>query len=261
METGQPLAKESLFYEDDYKGQRLVGAFDIRAVKLGDGFAAAWRDITERKRAEQALRLQAAALTSAANAIVITDRDGRITWANPAFTDLTGYALEEAVGQSPRILKSGKHDQPFYEHLWDTILSGQVWHGALTNRRKDGSLYEDEQTITPVRDERGEITHFIAIKQDITLRKQAEEALQRAREELEGKVERGMLRKNPYGLTFREFTVLYLVAAGRTDKEIASELGISPLTAHKHVANILGKMNATSRTGAGVRAVREGLLD
>ena len=96
---------------------------------------------------------------------------------------------------------------------------------------------------------------------DISERKQMEEALQNAREELEGKVERQMLRRNPYMLTFRELTVLDLVGAGRSDKEIGLELGISPLTASKHVSNILAKMSVASRTEASVRAVKEGLLD
>ena len=102
---------------------------------------------------------------------------------------------------------------------------------------------------------------FQLIGRDITNRIRMEEALQRARETLEGKIERQMVRRNPYRLTFREFTVLHLVAAGRANKEIARELDISVLTAHKHVANILAKMNAASRTEAGVRALREGLLD
>ena len=137
------------------------------------------RDITERKRAEEKMRLQSVALESAANAVVITDRDGIMTWVNPAFTKLTGYSLEEAIGQNPRLLKSGTQDQPFYESLWNTILSGQVWSGEIINRRKDGALYTEEQTITPVRDAQGDIIHFIAIKQNITERKQAEEEIQR----------------------------------------------------------------------------------
>ncbi|MCH8901479.1 MAG: PAS domain S-box protein, partial [Chloroflexi bacterium] len=134
-------------------------------------------DITERKQAEAALRLQSAALESAANAIVITDREGRITWVNPAFTRLTGYTAQEVLGQNPRILKSGEHDEQFYKQIWETILAGQVWSGEIINRRKDGGLYTEEQTITPVCDERGAISHFIAIKQDVTERKRAEEAL------------------------------------------------------------------------------------
>jgi two-component system sensor histidine kinase/response regulator len=137
------------------------------------------RDITQRRINERILRLQATALESAANAIVITDHEGIITWANPAFTRLTGYSLEEARGQNPRVLKSGKHEPGFYQNLWETVLAGEIWHEEIINKRKDGSLYTEEMTITPVHDTRGEITHFIAIKQDITERKQAEEQLER----------------------------------------------------------------------------------
>lgn len=96
---------------------------------------------------------------------------------------------------------------------------------------------------------------------DITDLKESEEALLRAREELEGRVERQMMRRNPYALTFRELTVLNLLAVGRSDKEIGSELGISTFTARKHTSNILAKMEASSRTEAAARALREGLLD
>ena len=136
-------------------------------------------------RAAELLHLQRLALESAANAIVITDREGRITWVNPAFTHLTGYTPEEAIGQNMRLLKSGRHDQAFYRELWETILAGQVWQGEIINRRKDGSLYVDEQTITPVEDERGQISHFVTIQQDISERKRLEETLARRMRELE----------------------------------------------------------------------------
>jgi PAS domain S-box-containing protein len=123
------------------------------------------------------LRLQSSALNAAANAIVITRRDGAIEWTNPAFTTLTGYALSEVIGKNPRILKSGMHDQAFYKNMWDTILSGQVWRGEMINRRKDGALYAEELTITPLQNERGEVEHFIAIKHDVTERKKIEETL------------------------------------------------------------------------------------
>lgn len=126
---------------------------------------------------ERLAKLQAAALASAANAIVITDPDGAITWVNPAFTSLTGYEAAEVVGQSPRILNSGRHGTDFFKNLWDTIRSGRVWQGEIVNRRKDGTTYFEEQTITPVTDDGGGITHFIAIKQDITGRKLAEEEI------------------------------------------------------------------------------------
>jgi PAS domain S-box-containing protein len=137
-------------------------------------------DITERKQVEGQIRLHATALQAAANSIVITDREGTVIWVNSAYTRLTGYSAEEAIGQTSRLLKSGAHNQAFYHNLWETILAGRVWQGEMVNCRKDGSLYTEDQTITPVRDERGDITHFIAIKQDITERKRLEDRLRQA---------------------------------------------------------------------------------
>jgi PAS domain S-box-containing protein len=132
-------------------------------------------DVTERKSAEAKLRLQSAALEAVSIGIVITNPEGTILWVNPGFTALTGYTAEEALGRNPRLLKSGKHDQPFYRNLWNTILAGKVWHGELTNRRKDGTTYVEEMMITPVLDEGGTIRDFIAMKQDVTERKRTEE--------------------------------------------------------------------------------------
>jgi PAS domain S-box-containing protein len=158
----------------------------VRLIRLNrDYLIAVVRDITERRRAEQQLRLQGAALAAAANAIVITNALGTIEWANAAFTKSTGYSLAEAVGQNPRLLKSGKHPREFYEGMWKTILGGHVWHGEMHNRRKDGTVLDEEMTIAPVRDAAGCITHFIAIKQDITERKSLEKQFLRA-QRLEG---------------------------------------------------------------------------
>lgn len=135
------------------------------------------RDITRRHKEEERLLLQGAALESAANAIVITDPEGTIEWVNPAFTELTGYTAEEAIGRNPReILKSGLHGNSEYAALWQTIKAGQVWHGEFINRKKDGATYHEDQTITPVRDEHGVIRHFVSIKQDITEKFHAEQA-------------------------------------------------------------------------------------
>jgi PAS domain S-box-containing protein len=142
------------------------------------------RDITERRRAGEQLRLQAAALQAAANAIVITDRHGVIQWANAAFTRLTGYDVSEVVGQTPRLLKSGRQEAETYQELWSTIGAGQPWEGRLVNRRKDGSLYSEQQTITPVKDADGNITHFIGIKQDITQHERTQQELEQQREAL-----------------------------------------------------------------------------
>ena len=140
-------------------------------------FHAFMHDITQRKRNEQQLHLQSSALQAAANTITITDREGIITWVNSAFTELTGYSADEAIGKTHAMLKSGKHDQAFYKRIWITISSGRVWQGEIINKRKDGSLYTEEMTITPVRDEDHQIAHYVAIKQDISARKKAEEDL------------------------------------------------------------------------------------
>jgi two-component system, cell cycle sensor histidine kinase and response regulator CckA len=129
--------------------------------------------------AQQPVRLLTQAVESAANAIVITDRDGMIEWVNPAFTRVTGYAFSEALGRKPgELVGSGLQDRAFFEQMWSTIRSGEVWHGRLVNRRKNGSLYPEEQTITPVRAPDGRITHFVAIKVDVSEREEARDRLQ-----------------------------------------------------------------------------------
>ena len=100
--------------------------------------------------------------------MLITGPDGAICWTNAAFTAMTGYTPDEVAGKNPRLLKSGAHDAAFYTELWSTVLSGRAWTGEMTNRRKDGSVYIERQTITPVKDAGGAITHFIAVKRDIT---------------------------------------------------------------------------------------------
>ena len=152
-------------------------AFDQEVINLLISFADQVAISLLAARDQDQIRLQTAALEAAANAVVITDRDGEINWVNPAWTALTGYLPDEVIGQNPRILKSGRHEADFYRQLWETVLAGSIWRGELYNRRKDGSLYVEEQTITPVRGGDGTITHFIAIKQDVTERKQQEEML------------------------------------------------------------------------------------
>ncbi len=117
---------------------------------------------------ENLQEVQSAALEAAANAIVITDIKGKIEWVNKAFTNLTGYSKLEAIGKNPRVLKSGKHKTSFYKNLWDTILMGEIWSGSIINKRKNGTFYHEEMTITPIKDSNGKIINFIAIKQDIS---------------------------------------------------------------------------------------------
>ena len=136
----------------------------------------------ELSSANARLNLQAEALNAAANAIVITDIDGNVVWTNPAFSTLSGYSADEVLGQNPRLLNSGMQHREFFASLWTTIRSGKTWCGEIINRRKDGSLFTDETTITPVSSRLAGISHFVAIKQDVTKRKHAEEALRQAEE-------------------------------------------------------------------------------
>lgn len=185
--TAAQRQQDSLFeYRMVAADQRVVWIQDVMSVVVEQNQSVQLRgvliDVSERKRIEaehqqatELLRLQGTALEACADGIVITDRQGMIQWVNPAFSTLTGYTAVEAWGKNPSALvKSGHHQQDFYDQLWTTILSGQVWRGELINRRKDGHLYDEEMTITPVRDSQGEISHFIAIKQDVSDRKTVE---------------------------------------------------------------------------------------
>jgi PAS domain S-box-containing protein len=138
-------------------------------------------DITMKRRAEEQIRLQSAALECAANAIVIADAQGAIQWVNAGYTRLTGYTPEEIVGQNPRLWKSRQKDQSVYKDLLNAILSGKTWAGEIENHRKDGRAYVEEMTISPVRSKTGEITNFVAIRQDISERKRFEAELTKAR--------------------------------------------------------------------------------
>ncbi|MBF0192253.1 MAG: diguanylate cyclase [Magnetococcales bacterium] len=129
------------------------------------------------ERMQELMRLQVTAMETAANVIFITDPHGLFLWVNPAFTQVTGYTLKDVRGQTPRILKSGLHDETFYQNIWTTIRQGHVWQGEILDCRKDGSLYIQETTISPVRDHHGQVSHFVSVQQDITLRKELERKL------------------------------------------------------------------------------------
>ncbi|MDO8680792.1 MAG: PAS domain S-box protein [Acidobacteriota bacterium] len=213
------------------------------------------RDITELKRAEERLHLQGAALEAAANAIVIADREGCIVWVNPAFTRNTGYELEEARGQNPRILRSGKQDQTFYQNLWETILAGRVWRGEIVNRRKDGSLYTEDMTVTPVRDAGGEIAHFVAIKQDVTEHKRAEAALRESEERFRLLTESALtgvylIQDN----LFRYVNPAFVPIFGYTVGELTDKLGPLDLTAPGDRA--LVAENIRKRVAGGIHDIR-----
>jgi PAS domain S-box-containing protein len=152
-------------------------------MDLGNGQKAilsAVRDITERKRAEEERERLMSAINQAGESIIITDSQGTIQYVNPFFETVTGYTKTEIIGRNPRILKSGKQDQAFYQNLWQTISSGKSWSGRIINKRKNGSLLTEAATISPVRDALGDIINYVAVKRDITEHLQLESQFQQA---------------------------------------------------------------------------------
>ena len=189
------------------------------------------------------------------------DAEGTVLSVNRFGAQQLGYQPEELVGRSVLDVFFAADKKAVLEQLAACVKNpSETGEWEFRKVHKDGSLMWVKETARAVRAPDGG-TMVLIVCEDITERKQAEEAVQEAREELESRVERQMQRGNAYGLSFRELTVLHLVAAGKSDKEIAGLLGISLGTASKHTGNILGKMGASSRTEAGVRAVREGFLD
>ena len=138
------------------------------------------RDITPRRKAEEDRLRLATAIEQASEIVLITNRDGDILYGNPALEKISGYNKAELIGQNPRILKSGKHDRAFYQSMWGTLISGNVWKGRIVNRRKDGSLYEEDATITPIKDASGDITNYVAVKRDVTEEIRKERQLRQA---------------------------------------------------------------------------------
>lgn len=160
-----------------------------------------------RAAAETERALLSTAIEQAAEAVVITDAAGTIQYVNPAFERITGYARAEALGQTPRLLKSGAHPPEFYRELWQTITAGRVWSGCFVNKRKDGALYAEEAAIAPVRDGAGRITHFIALKQDITERRRLEKRLQASEAHFRSLIENV---SDVVGVLTPDGTVMYL---------------------------------------------------
>jgi sigma-B regulation protein RsbU (phosphoserine phosphatase) len=140
------------------------------------------QDLTSRRQVEQKLLTLSSAIDQSPNAVLISNKDGVIEYVNESFVRLTGYDANELVGQNPRLLRSGHTDRDQYRHLWHAILNGREWHGEIEDRRKGGALYWAKQTITPLRDALGQITHYLAIQEDITALKRQQEALAESEE-------------------------------------------------------------------------------
>jgi len=194
-ESAHPMSKtleSKTTQQGDYSSCRDGRLLRVHTVFLhgydfDDSVVIVARDISREKEFEE-YRVQSAALAATVNAIAILDGDGKIQWVNQAFVEMTGYSLGDVHGESLRVLKSGKQSKAFYQDLWSTVLAGKYWAGDLINRHKDGTLYNEHQTVTPIEDN-GSISHFIVVKQDITLRKRQEEELRKLNEELESRIE------------------------------------------------------------------------
>ena len=209
--------------------------------------------------------LQSKALDAAANGIVITDVNGDIVWANPAVTQLTGYSLAELLGQNPNLLKAGKMEQEFYQEMWKTILDGRVWQGDVINRRKDGSLYYEDMTITPVRSEDGtRITHFIAVKQDVSARREVESKLQETivlQKEIEARLLELTIRDSLTGLFNRShFFELAQVEFDRADRYM-NDLSVIMIDVDrfKYINDHYGHLNGDLVLETVARLARESL--
>ncbi|MFH1058462.1 MAG: PAS domain S-box protein [Pseudomonadota bacterium] len=173
--------------QQEYRVQRSDGAVLVALVKsapmLREGRVVGLRcsvtDITGRKLAEDELRKLSRAVEQSPATVVITDLNGDIEYVNPKFSEVTGYTKEEALGQNPRILKSGEMDPEVYRQMWAALAGGGEWRGELLNRKRTGELYWEYASISAIKNLRGQITHYLAVKEDITQRKKAEEAARR----------------------------------------------------------------------------------
>lgn len=167
--------------EIPYDGNGIAGAFEVVAFQTISGqVAVVYQDITERKERERELRKLSMAVEQAAGSVLMTGVDGAIEYVNASFEQVSGYSRSEVLGENPRMLKSGKHGDAFYRDLWETVLAGGTWRGVFVNRRKDESLYHEKVTISPLRDDTGEIVQLLSIGRDISKEIELEEQVRQA---------------------------------------------------------------------------------
>ena len=146
-----------------------------RQMEESSEMTAIIRDMSDHVDAQEMLRKRSAAIEQAGEAVLVTDLNSVIEYVNPAFTEITGYLPEEVIGKTPKVLKSSAQDPAFYEELWKTITSGEVWHGTLIDRKKDGTFYPAMMSVAPIHDDAGEITHYVSLQQDVTEQKRLEQ--------------------------------------------------------------------------------------
>ncbi len=183
LRTGQPVLnrEECIYDENGEKRWLLTSKLPLRDKEGRTiGLVGIGRDITERQRAEDQLRKLSLAVEQSPASIVITDTQGNIEYVNPKFTRVTGYTMEEVRGKTPRILKSGETSTDEYKRMWKTIAAGKDWRGEFHNKKKNGELFWEMASISPVKNQDNVIVNFVAVKEDITERKQVEEVLRNA---------------------------------------------------------------------------------
>ncbi|MGD2125284.1 MAG: PAS domain S-box protein [Desulfobacteraceae bacterium] len=174
--SGQPVSYQDELPFEDGTSRHYQAHYVPQVTPEGwiPGYFIMVEDITDRRQAEEELQKLSRAVDESPVSVIITDREGSIEYVNPKFVQLTGYTSEEVIGQNPRILKSGEHPPEFYQALWETIAQGKEWQGEFYNKKKSGDYYWESASISPIKNERDVITHFVAVKEDITQRKQAE---------------------------------------------------------------------------------------
>jgi len=234
---------EEVISQYEIKLQRKDGSFfdgelNARAITVkGEPGVQGWiRDISQRKRSEEVQRRLATAVEQAAEAIVVTDTQGIVQYVNPAFERISGYTREEVVGHTPSLLKSGQHDEVFYKSMWETIRRGEVWTGRFINKRKDGSIYHEDATISPVRDATDNLVNFVAVKRDITEHLElSRQLLQAQKMEAVGTLAGGIAH---------DFNNLLQVVLGY------SELLLTDRQMDSHFIDDLARINRAARTGS-----------
>ncbi len=179
LATGRPLHREFLLRRDD--GTTFDAEINVALVRTADGTPRGamliTRDVSERKRSAESLRMLSLAVEQSPASIIITDTSGRIEYVNAKFTEVTGYSAAEAIGQNPRMLKSGEMAPEVYRQMWQSLTAGRPWRGEFHNRKKNGELYWELASVSPVCGADGTVTHYLAVKEDVTERRRLEEEL------------------------------------------------------------------------------------
>ncbi len=218
-------------------------SFSSHETPEGYLIMASVRDITRRKKADEEIRKLSATVEQSPISIVITDPEGRIEYVNRKFEKVTGYSAEEAIGENPRILNAGIQPREFFAELWETIAAGKHWHGEIANKSKQGEIYWESVAIAPLKDETGRITHFVGLKEDITARKKAEEALSLMNQLVHGSLESAAV--GAWWIDFSEEDTLHAL-------DIAAKLmGIPPSQSDDYSYRISDWLTVMKRTGVG----------